>query len=177
MCALEKSLCFFFLSFFFLSSPPSRILRSPCLARIPASRALRKWVPHSSGVPFSAVIYSSFMNPLLQPSPPPPLPPPGVSRRPFHFCRSLSEAAPRPLIRVTSLSRLFSLHRLYPNYPSLPPRRPSPFVGNAASRVLSNLSCQAFISSITDFFQAASTCCTATIDIMNSALLSLSISL
>lgn len=103
------------------------------------------------------------MNPLLRGPLTAPCPPSSFSLLPF-FIRDCSTPVNPSYLPFSAFLSTASLYLQ-------PPSRPSPSVALPATlRVLSNLSCQAFISSITNFFQAASTCCTGTIDIMNSAL-------
>lgn len=130
MCAtpLEKSL------FFFLSPLSLRVVASSIrqrASRFGVPRALRKGEKIDPVFLRSAIQCCNLFQFHESPFARPPRGP--ASRRPFHFCRSLSGTALRPLIRVTSLSRLFSLHPLY--QPSA--RRPSPSVANATLRVLS----------------------------------------
>lgn len=167
MCATPVGEILVFFSF--IPRPPPRPF-SPFVAvpRDPASRALRKGREnrsrHSSRVPFSAVIYSSFMNPLLRPPLSPLRVPSSFSLLPFFIRDCSAPVNPSYLPFSAFLSARVYTNSLPPLSLSLPSSRTLP------PRVLSNLSCQAFISSITDFFQVANTCCTGTIDIMISAI-------
>jgi len=128
---------FFLLPAFFLCPSTDRLACSRCCRR---ARPLRKERENKSrGALQSAIQHRNLFqfhgSPFAMPARPPA--PPSVTFHSYlffiglHYCVSVNPS-------TLSLSLSLSL----------------------SSRVLSNLSCQAFILSITDFFQAASTCCT-----------------
>lgn len=115
-------------------------------------------------MPFSAVIYSSFMNPLLRPPPSPPRVPSSFSLLPFFIRDCSTPVNPSYLPFLAFLSAPFIPTTLLVVPHPLPSSRTPP----CSLIYLVKLSFRPF----TDFFQVASTCCTGTIDIMNSALFS-----
>lgn len=146
---LEKFSFFFQL---FPSSPriclPSPFAAAPRYRRRPIQSALRKgWENRFRASLQSAIQYGNlfqfYMNFPFALFPPPPF----WSTVAFHSSAVLYQEL--LYARVSSLSRFL--------------------FGPFSPRVLSNLSCQAFILSIMDFFQVASTCCAGAIDIMNFA--------
>lgn len=162
----DKSSFFFsfFLSFsfpFFLPLParlstsirrPVPLVRYRCRAILPAlrkSRGNRSRTPPESAIQYRNLFQfhgSPFAhNPLVAPTPP----------RPVALCRSLSGTALRPLIReFPTLSLAISVPPPV-HFPRPIPSRPFPCVVSApVCACFPNLSCQPFVSSITDFFRA-----------------------